>query len=192
MRGAGDSRNGEQPPAHGERGQSPRARTDPAHSPASRSTSLRPDSATRTPAITLRVYAHMIRSAETTAADSFAGAVKAACWQTRKQKPLPRLEEASELGAAYRNRTDDLRITRGLLPARARASCTDSIHSRTDRTRRAGIDRHAVPRPKPLILLVHNLRSRRLLTRRPGGRPLGGVRVIVDIYPPDSAGSDPQ
>ena len=35
------------------------------------------------PAITLRVYAHVIRSAEAAAADIFADAVKAACSQTR-------------------------------------------------------------------------------------------------------------
>ena len=40
--------------------------------------------------------------------------------------------------AAYRNRTDDLRITRGPLPGRAPASCTDSTDHRTDGTRRAG------------------------------------------------------
>src|SRR5215471_9274795 len=47
------------------------------------------------------------------------------------RKPLPRSGRGSELGAAYRNRTDDLRITRGLFPGRAPASCTDS----TDRRR---------------------------------------------------------
>ena len=35
------------------------------------------------PAITLRVYAHVIRSAEAAAADIFADAVKTACQQTR-------------------------------------------------------------------------------------------------------------
>ena len=52
-------------------------------------------------------------------------------------------------GAAYRNRTDDLRITRGLLPACARATCTDSTDHRTDGTHDAGIIRHAVPRTVP-------------------------------------------
>jgi hypothetical protein len=32
------------------------------------------------------------------------------------------------------NRTDDLRITRGTIPVRARASCTDSRSNRTDST----------------------------------------------------------
>jgi hypothetical protein len=42
-------------------------------------------------------------------------------------------------GAAYRNRTDDLRITRGTLPSRTRSSCTDSMGNGTGGTRRAGI-----------------------------------------------------
>ena len=42
-------------------------------------------------------------------------------------------------GAAYRNRTDDLRITRGLIPGRTPASCTDSTGNGTDDTRRAGV-----------------------------------------------------
>jgi hypothetical protein len=46
--------------------------------PASRSTSSRQGSVTQTPAITLRVYAHVIRTAEAAAADIFAQAVKAA------------------------------------------------------------------------------------------------------------------
>ena len=52
-------------------------------------------------------------------------------------------------GAAYRNRTDDLRITRGMLPASARATCTDSTGNRTDSTQGAGIIRRPVPRPVP-------------------------------------------
>ena len=46
---------------------------------------------------------------------------------------------------------------------------------------------HDLIRRIAVLLLEQRLllvRSRRLLTRRPGGRPLGGVRVIVDIYPP--------
>jgi hypothetical protein len=54
-------------------------------------------------------------------------------------------------GAAYRNRTDDLRITRGLLPARARASCTDGIDHCTDRIRRADTTWRAVPRTVPRL-----------------------------------------
>src|SRR6185312_3916662 len=95
------------------------------------------------PAITLRVYAHVIRNAEAAAADIFADAVK---MRSREgllanplaRKPLPRSEEACELGAAYRNRTDDLRITRGPRPGRARASCTDSTDHRPDGTHSAG------------------------------------------------------
>ena len=44
-------------------------------------------------------------------------------------------------GAAYRNRTDDLRITRGTIPNHARASCTDGTGYRTDGPRGAGIIR---------------------------------------------------
>src|SRR5215469_11660979 len=47
--------------------------------------------------------------------------------------------------AAYRNRTDDLRITRGMRPGCVPASCTDSTGNRTDGTRGAGI----IPRPGP-------------------------------------------
>src|SRR5215469_12235166 len=62
-------------------------------------------------------------------------------------------------GAAYRNRTDDLRITRGLLPGRARASCTDGTDHRIHGTLRAGIIRRpgprTGPRPRPRVLLLH-------------------------------------
>ena len=64
--------------------------------------------------------------------------------------------------AAYRNRTDDLRITRGPLPGRAPASCTDSTGNRIDGTRRAWIVRRpgprTGPRPRPCVpamLLLH-------------------------------------
>ena len=55
----------------------------------------------------------------------------------------------SAMGAAYPNRTDDLRITRGMLPARIRPSCTDSTGHCTDGTRRAGIIRRPGPRAGP-------------------------------------------
>jgi len=54
-------------------------------------------------------------------------------------------------GAAYRNRTDDLRITRDTVPARARAGCTDSTRNGTDGTRGAGIIRRPGPRPGPCV-----------------------------------------
>ena len=41
------------------------------------------------------------------------------------------------------------RFTSGVLPACARATCTDSTDHRTDRTQDAGIIRHAVPRTVP-------------------------------------------
>jgi hypothetical protein len=50
-------------------------------------------------------------------------------------------------GAAYQNRTDDLRITRGTIPSRACASCTDSTGNGTDCTLGAGIIRRPGPRP---------------------------------------------
>ena len=53
------------------------------------------------------------------------------------------------LGAAYRNRTDDLRITRGLRPGRPGASCTDSTDHRTDGTHGAGNIRSLGPRTGP-------------------------------------------
>jgi len=49
------------------------------------------------------------------------------------------------------NRTDDLRITRGTIPVRARASCTDSRSNRTDSTHGAGIIRRPGPRPRPCV-----------------------------------------
>jgi hypothetical protein len=52
-------------------------------------------------------------------------------------------------GAAYRNRTDDLRITRGMLPSRTRPSCTDSTGHGTDDTRHAGIIWRPGPRTGP-------------------------------------------
>ena len=51
--------------------------------------------------------------------------------------------------AAYRNRTDDLRITRGMRPACARASCTDSTCNGEDGTRGAGIILRPGPRTGP-------------------------------------------
>ena len=57
--------------------------------------------------------------------------------------------------SAYRNRTDDLRITRGTRRGCARASCTDSTGDRTDGTRGAGIIRRpgprTGPRPRPCV-----------------------------------------
>jgi hypothetical protein len=51
----------------------------PVCSPASRFTSSRPGLGTRIRPSRSRVYAHVIRSAETATADIFAEAVKAAC-----------------------------------------------------------------------------------------------------------------
>ena len=51
--------------------------------------------------------------------------------------------------AAYRNRTDDLRITRGTIPSRAHASCTDSTDHRINGIRRAGTIQGPVPRTVP-------------------------------------------
>ena len=63
------------------------------------------------------------------------------------RKPLPRSERASELGAAYRNRTDDLCITRGLLPRSDSVTCTDSTMDRTRSSDCTGIWQPPVPRP---------------------------------------------
>jgi len=64
-------------------------------------------------------------------------------------------ELCSWAGAAYRNRTDDLRITRGTIPSRTHASCTDTTDHRTDGTLRAGIIRRpgprTGPRPRPCV-----------------------------------------
>jgi hypothetical protein len=52
---------------------------------------------------------------------------------------------------ASQQRTIQRRITRGPLPAYARATCTDSTAHRTDGTRCGGIIRRAVPRPVPRL-----------------------------------------
>ena len=71
------------------------------------------------------------------------------------KSPVATRDGASELGAAYRNRTDDLRITRGTRRGCARASCTDSTGDRTDGTRGTGIIRRpgprTGPRPRPCV-----------------------------------------
>jgi len=48
-----------------------------------------------------------------------------------------------------RSEADQWRITSGVLPACARATCTDSTDNRTDGTHDAGIIWHAVPRTVP-------------------------------------------
>jgi hypothetical protein len=63
------------------------------------------------------------------------------------RKPLPGSEEAGELGAAYRNRTDDLRITRGMLRCFTCASCSNSTGNRTGGTNGAGISGDPVHEP---------------------------------------------
>jgi len=54
-------------------------------------------------------------------------------------------------GAAYRNRTDDLRITRGMLPRSHSMTCTDSTTNGSDGPDCTGISRHPVPRPVPRL-----------------------------------------
>ena len=56
--------------------------------------------------------------------------------RTQENEPLMQIRLA-----AYKNRADDLRITRALLPRSARAGCTDGTSNRTDRTHNAGIIR---------------------------------------------------
>jgi hypothetical protein len=81
------------------------------------------------PGITLRVYAHVIRSAEAAAADIFARPSRGHGTQRHgnravskpvSKKAPSKIGKGSELGAAYRNRTDDYAL-RG---ARSRASHT--------------------------------------------------------------------
>ena len=52
-------------------------------------------------------------------------------------------------GAAYRNRTDDLRITRGMLPCIDGMTCTDSTPDSTSSADCTRISRPPVPRPVP-------------------------------------------
>jgi hypothetical protein len=65
------------------------------------------------------------------------------------RKPFPRSERGSDLGAAYRNRTDDLRITRDLLPRTDSLTRTDDTADRTWSADCTGISQPAVPRPVP-------------------------------------------
>ena len=62
--------------------------------------------------------------------------------------------------SAYRNRTDDLRITRGTLSCLTCTSCTDITGHRTDSTRCAGIIRRRGPRtgPSPKASRLRGLR----------------------------------
>ena len=50
-------------------------------------------------------------------------------------------------GAAYRNRTDDLRITRGTLAACTRSSCTDTAENDIDGTRCNGLSKDPFHEP---------------------------------------------
>jgi len=105
--------------------------------------------------------------------------------RTTKQRQTKVPGKSGSLGgAAYRNRTDDLRITRGTIPVRARASCTDSTGNRTDGTHGAGIIRRpgprTGPRPRPLrprlLLLSVNLADD--MDPRPQADKAPGRRVI--------------
>jgi len=83
--------------------------------------------------------------------------------------------------AAYRNRTDALRITRGPIPACKYTSCTDTTDHRTDGTRRAGTVQGPRSTPAPLrravLFTVCNV------TKGPASRaheyvpPSGGHRI---------------
>src|SRR6266704_7008396 len=53
--------------------------------------------------------------------------------------------------AAYRNRTDDLRITRGKVPRFRSLTCTDSTADRTRGADCTGISQLPVPRPVPRL-----------------------------------------
>ena len=89
-------------------------------------------------------------------------------------------------GAAYRNRTDALCITRGTIPSRAGASCTDSTGNRTDGTHGAGITRRPGPRigPRPrswarrILLLCVNAAG----DTDPRSQADGVPGPMVDLY----------
>jgi hypothetical protein len=70
-------------------------------------------------------------------------------WALVRQWDLGCVSDLQVCRAAYRNRTDGLRITRGMLLSRTRSSCTDSTGHRIDGTRGAGIIRRPGPRPGP-------------------------------------------
>ena len=99
--------------------------------------------------------------------------------------------------AAYRNRTDDLRITRGTHRGCACASCTDGTGNRTGGIRGAGIIRRPGPRtgPRPTPLRAGHLATVRHFTEcypRPQVDPaVMGVTVLqvlgTRIPPPRTA-----
>ena len=68
---------------------------------------------------------------------------------TRRRRTTVPGESGCSGGAAYRNRTDDLRITRGLLPRSYYMTCTDSTANGSDDPDCTGISLHPVPRPVP-------------------------------------------
>ena len=86
--------------------------------------------------------------------------------------------------AAYRNRTDDLRITRGTIPRCARASCTDSTGNRTGSARGAGITRRPGPRtgPRPTPLRVGHLATVRHFTKGYPHPQAGPAVLGVTVY----------
>ena len=69
---------------------------------------------------------------------------------TRERTKVPG-ESGFSGGAAYRNRTDDLRITRGPFPRSHSMTCTDSTTNGSDGPDCTGITRHPVPRPVPRL-----------------------------------------
>jgi hypothetical protein len=101
------------------------------------------------PSVTLRVYAHVIRSAETLVADIFAQTIRAhnnaAVSKPVSKEPRRKRGRAVDLGEVYRNRTDDLRITRGLLPRTESMTCTDDAADRTNSADCTGFSRPVVP-----------------------------------------------
>ena len=80
--------------------------------------------------------------------------------------------------AAYRNRTDDLRITRGPLPGRARASCTDGTDHRTDGTRCAG----NIPLPTVVNSVVFSPDGKLLATVGDGTVQTWQLSMFADPY----------
>ena len=67
----------------------------------------------------------------------------------RRRTKVPGRGEVRGGGAAYRNRTDDLRITRGMTPRTHAMTCTETTADRTGSADCTGISRPAVPRPVP-------------------------------------------
>ena len=88
-----------------------------------------------------QVYVRVLKTAKAVAVSGLSDACRASGPHQMLDRAPPR--------AAYRNRTDDLRITKSLLPCSDSLTCTDDTPDRTQSTGCTGNMQPAVPRPVP-------------------------------------------